>query len=188
MGSRLTVFNKLVGLALLSWILAACSSGSSTPAPPGSRPATTHPLGASLSVIEAFFNQHGAPPTGWLQGTSAKESGPLKGMDSYTGGAGHLKIDVIGNPADETELSVDYTIADAADSKTANAIMMATVQQFAPGAVAWIRGALGATDGTAGYFGGSSSVDTSGQFALSFSTSDTNQKGLLLILAGGKIA
>jgi hypothetical protein len=186
-GSGMTVLNKLVGLALLSWLLAACSSGSSTLTPP-SHTTTTHPFGASLSVIEAFFNRHGAPPTGWLQGTSEKESGPLKGLDSYTGGAGHLKIDVIGNPTDETELSVDYTIADGADSTTANAIMMATVQQFAPGAVAWIRGGLGATDGTAGYFGGSSSTDTSGQIALLFSTSDTSQKGLLLILAGGKVA
>ncbi len=109
-------------------------------------------------------------------------------MDNYTGGAGRLRIDVIGNPADETELSVEYAIASAADSIAAKAVMLATVQHFAPGAVAWIRGALEATDGTAGYFGGSSSNDTSGHIALSFSTSDTDHHGLSLILARGKMA
>jgi hypothetical protein len=103
-------------------------------------------------------------------------------LDNYTGGAGRLKIDVIGNPADETELSVDCAIASAADAITANAVMLATVQQFAPGAVAWIRGAVGATDGTVGYFGGSSSTDKSGHIALSFSTSGTNHDGLYLVL------
>jgi hypothetical protein len=185
--SDVSVFKKLVGLALLSSLLVACSSGSSS-APPAPSRATTHPFGVTLSDIEHFFQRHGAPLTGWTQLANEKESGPLHGMANYTGGAGPLKVDVTGNPADETELSVDDTISGAAGARAANAVMLATVQRFAPGAVAWIRGALGATDGTAGYFGGSSSDDTSGRIALSFSTSDTKRSGLLLILAGGKVA
>jgi len=182
----MTVLKKLVGLVLLASLVAACSSGSATT--PLATSASTHPFGFTLSKIERFFNSHGAPPTGWSQGPQETNPGPLHGMDTYTGGTGPLRIDVIGNSTDETELSVDYTIASAADASTANAVMLATVQQFAPGAVGWIRGAIGATDGTVGYFGGSSSTDTSGHIALSFSTSDTNHKGLSLILAGGKIA
>jgi hypothetical protein len=182
----MTVFKKLVGLVLLSSLVAACSSGST--APPVTPPAITQPFGFTLSKIERFFDNHGAPPTGWSQGAPETQSGPLNGLDNYTGGAGRLKIDVIGNPTDETELSVEYAIASAANSIAANAVMLATVQHFAPGAVAWIRGALGATDGTAGYFGGSSSTDTSGHIALSFSTGNTNHSGLYLIIAGGKVA
>jgi hypothetical protein len=182
------VFKKLVGLALLSSLLVACSSGAPSAAPSASPPAKTHPFGVTLLEIEDFFNSHGAPPAGWLQGPIEKQPGPLNGMDNYTGGVGRLKIEVIGNPADETELSVDYFITNAADAMSANALMLKIIQRFAPGAVAWIRGALGATDGTAGYFGGSGANDTSGQIALSFSTSDTNRKGLSLVLAGGKVA
>ena len=172
---------------LLSWLLAACSSGSST-APLRPRPAATHPLGVALSDIEYFFAGLGAPQTGWSQGGSQNASGPLRGMDTYTGGAGLLKIDVIGNPNDETEISVAYTVVNAADSTKANAVMTATIRRFAPGAVPWIRGALGAADGTAGYFGGSSANDTTGKIALSFSTSNTKNHDLVLVLAGGKIA
>lgn len=95
---------------------------------------------------------------------------------------------MIGNPNDETELSVVYTIVRAADATKANSVMLATVRQFAPGAVPWIRGALRATDGTAGYFGGSSAIDTSGSTALIFGTGNTARHDLVLTLAGGKVA
>jgi hypothetical protein len=179
MCSDRTVLKKFVALALLSLLGAACSSGSTASVAPS---ASTHPIEFTLSNTERFFNSQGATPTGWSQGAREKETGPLHGLDTYTGGASRLSIDVIGNPADETELSVDDAIASAADSIAANAVMLATVQHFAPGAVAWIRGALAATDGTAGYFGGSSSTDTSGHFALSFNTSGTNHHGLHLVL------
>jgi hypothetical protein len=185
--SNVVVFKKLAALAMLSSLLAACSSGSPSAAPRATPPATTHPLGVPLSEIEHFFNTRGARPGAWTQGANDTTSGPLNGMDTYTGGMGRLKLEVIGDPTDETELSVEYGIGGAADARAANALMLKTVQQFAPGAVAWIRGALAADDGTAGYFGGSGALDTSGQVALSFSTSDTNRKGLSLILTGGKI-
>lgn len=183
----MAVRTRLVSLVLLSSLLAACSSGASTTTP-RPRPAATHPLGITLSDIEHFYAGLGAPQTGWLQGGAESASGPLHGMDNYTGGAGLLKVDVIGSPNDETELSVVYTIVDAADSTKANAVMTATVRQFAPGALPWIRGALSAADGTAGYFGGSSADDTSGQIALSFSTGNTENHDLVLVLAGGRIA
>jgi hypothetical protein len=186
--SNVAVRKKLIGLVLLSSLLAACSSGTPSAAPHTSSPATTHPFGVTLAQIEHFFSTHGAPQTGWSQGASETQTGPLHGMDTYTGGMGRLRIDAIGDPADETQLSVDFTITNATDATDANALMLATVKQFAPGAVAWIRGAVNATDGTAGYFGGSGADDTSGQIALSFTTSDSNPKGLSLILAGGKVA
>ncbi len=164
--------------------LAACSSFSSGKPVPHM---TTHPLGVTLSAIERFFAQHGAPVSSWAQGPIDSVSGPLDGMGSYTGGAGLLKIDVIGSPADETELSVSYTIADAADSKDANALMLAVVRRFAPGAVAWITGGVEADDGANGYFAGAGASDTSGQVALSFSTAGTKPDGLDLVLAGGAI-
>jgi hypothetical protein len=184
--SDVTVPKKLFGLALLWSLLASCSSGSST-APPRPSPAATHPLGVTLADIQHFFNGLGASQTGWVQGGPEETSGPLHGMDTYTGGGGELKLDVIGNPNDETEMSVVYTIATTADATKANAVILSTVREFAPGAGPWIRGALRATDGPAGYFGGSSATDTSGPVALTFSTGNTKVHDLVLTLAGGTV-
>ncbi len=110
-------------------------------------------------------------------------------MDSFSASAGPLDVDVIGNPADETQFSVGYAIADGRDARRANALMLAVVRHFAPGAVAWITGAVGADDGSNGYFAGAGAGDTSGKVALSFATGGADKdKGLFLTVAGGKVA
>jgi hypothetical protein len=173
---------RVVGGAIAALLLAACSSVSS---PPTTRSTVPAPIGASLSAIERFFSTHGVPLTKWSRAGN-EQGGTLKGMESYIGGAGPLDVEVVGNPSDESQLGIDYIVSNPADNANAKALVLATVQHYASGAAAWIRGAVDSLDGSNGFFAGSSVNDTSGNILLSFSTTNAKLKTILLKLGGFK--